>query len=361
MAHVSSSNSDWRRVSKHSLTIDHIDLITPWSTFAVILTSCRLSIRVKRLWRYCTGRTPAAMLNCKHAVSRSHCSCGTLFNRVFSTQIRSIQNRVLSFQGVDCTMCGVLVASNGFISLISKDRLKASWAMKTNEFSKNFLGTFEGCRNGYGQAYFEFYGNRNLIAIFFKICTFLIKRINFKFTCWIVVLYRGFFLSQIYIWSLLTNSRKRGRESRNKKKLEYPRKAFRGTGEDRQETQPTTFRIYDDISSDASKRRKKTRRLATGGMWCLIMRGVHRNTSCLTSDYINVIGPWSTLAIRSTSCRFSILVKGLWCCSTGRTPATMLNCEHAVTCSYCSHCALLNGVFSSPICPIQNRILSFQG
>ena len=179
MAHVSSSNSDWRRVSKHSLTIDHIDLITPWSTFAVILTSCRLSIRVKRLWRYCTGRTPAAMLNCKHAVTRSHCSCGTLFHRVFSTQIRSIQNRVLSFQGVDCTMCGVLVASNGFISLISKDRLKASWAMKTNDFSKNYLGTFEGCRNGYGQAYFEFYGNRNLTAIFFKICTFPITRISF--------------------------------------------------------------------------------------------------------------------------------------------------------------------------------------
>ena len=131
MAHVSSSNSDSRRVSKHSLTIDHIDLITPWSTFAVILTSCRLSIRVKRLWRYCTGRTPAAMLNCKHAVTRSHCSCGTLFHRVFSTQIRSIQNRVLSFQGVDCTMCGVLVASNGFVSLISKDRLKAFWAMIT--------------------------------------------------------------------------------------------------------------------------------------------------------------------------------------------------------------------------------------
>ena len=38
-----------------------------------------------------------------------------------------------------------------------------------------------------------------------------------KFTCWIVVLYRGFFLSQIYIWSLLTNSRKRRRESRKKK------------------------------------------------------------------------------------------------------------------------------------------------
>ena len=136
MAHVSSSNSDSRRVSKQSLTIDHIDLITPWSTFAVILTSCWLSIRVKRLWRYCTGRTPAAMLNCKHAVTRSHCSCGTLFNRVFSTPIRSIQNRVLSFQGVDCTMCGVLVASNGFISLISKDRLKASWAMKTKNFLK---------------------------------------------------------------------------------------------------------------------------------------------------------------------------------------------------------------------------------
>ena len=169
------------------------------------------------------------------------------------------------------------------------------------------------------------------------------------------MLYRGFFLSQIYIWSLLTNSRKRRRESR-KKKTGVPKKSLPGHGRG-----PTTFRIYDDISSDASKRRKKTRRLATGGMWCLIMRGVHRNTSCRTSDYINVIGPWSTLAIRSTSCRFSILVKGLWCCSTGRTPATMLNCEHAVTCSYCSHCALLNGVFSSPICPIQNRILSFQG
>ena len=47
--------------------------------------------------------------------------------------------------------------------------------MKTNDFSKNYLGTFEGCRNGYGQAYFEFYGNRNLTAIFFKICTFHTK------------------------------------------------------------------------------------------------------------------------------------------------------------------------------------------
>jgi len=53
---------------------------------------------------------------------------------------------------------------------------------------------------------------------------------------------------------------------RVQKKLEYPRKAFRGMGEDRQQTQPTTFRIYDDISSDASKRRKKTLWLATGGM-----------------------------------------------------------------------------------------------
>ena len=51
--------------------------------------------------------------------------------------------------------------------------------MKTNDFSKNYLGTFEGCRNGYGQAYFEFYGNQNLTAIFFKICTFPIKRNSF--------------------------------------------------------------------------------------------------------------------------------------------------------------------------------------
>ena len=195
MVRVSSSNSDSRRALKHSLTIDHIDLITPWFTFAVILTSCRLSILVKGLWRYCTGRTPAAILNCKHAVTSFHCSCGTLFHRVFSNPIRSIQNRVLSFQGVNCTMCDTLVASNGFISLISRDRQKVAWAMitKLTTCLKIIWEHFKAVVTGVS-TYFEVYGNRNLTAMLFKICTFPIKSINFQFHLLnFSVIDRGFF------------------------------------------------------------------------------------------------------------------------------------------------------------------------
>ena len=78
------------------------------------------------------------------------------------------------------------------------------------------------------------------------------------------------------------------------------------------------------------------------------------------SHTINLIRPRSTFAIRTASFRLSILVKGLWCCSTGCTPATMLNCKHAVTSSRCSHGALFNGVLPTQIWSIQNRILSFQ-
>ena len=175
---------------------------------------------------------------------------------------------------------------------------------------------------------------------------------------------RGFSLSKIYIWPLLTNARERRKcilgESRKKNGL--PKKSLPGHGRG-----PTTNSTHNPSNLRWYffwRFRKKKRDTMVSYWWhvmSLIMWCVHRNTSCLTSDYINVISPWSTLAIGTTSYRFSILVKGLWCCSTGRTPATILNCKHAVTCSDCSHCTLLNRVFSSPICPIQNRILSFQG
>ena len=70
---------------------------------------------------------------------------------------------------------------------------------------------------------------------------------------------------------------------------------------------------------------------------------------------INLIGPRSTFAISLTSCRISILVKGLCCCSTGCTLATILNCKHVIALSQCSHGTLCNGILARSIRSIQNR------
>ena len=115
LADVSHLNN-YGRVSKRYLTFDHINLITPWSAFAVILTRCRLSILVKRLCRCSTGCTPAAMLNSKHAVTCSYSRCSTLCNGIRSSPICSIQKGTLSFQGLNCSTWPVPEASNGFIS-----------------------------------------------------------------------------------------------------------------------------------------------------------------------------------------------------------------------------------------------------
>ena len=115
LADVSHLNDDGR-VSKRYLTFDHINLIAPWPTFTVILTSCRLSILVKRLRRCSTGRTPATILNSKHAVTYSYSRCGTLCNGIRSSPICSIQKGTLSFQGLNCSTWSVPEASNGFIS-----------------------------------------------------------------------------------------------------------------------------------------------------------------------------------------------------------------------------------------------------
>ena len=105
--------SDWGPTSRQRLTVDDINLISPWSALTIWFTSCRLSIFVKRLRCCSTGRTPAAILNCKHAVTRSHCSHGTLCNGVLSRAVWSIQNRILSFQGLNCSTWFVQVASDG--------------------------------------------------------------------------------------------------------------------------------------------------------------------------------------------------------------------------------------------------------
>ena len=81
----------------------------------------------------------------------------------------------------------------------------------------------------------------------------------------------------------------------------------------------------------------------------------------ITFDHINLIGPRSTLTVSLTSCRFSIFVKGLWCCSTGCTPTTILHCKKDVPLSHCCQSALCNGVISRAIGSIQNSICSFQG
>ena len=79
-----------------------------------------------------------------------------------------------------------------------------------------------------------------------------------------------------------------------------------------------------------------------------------------TFDDINLVGPSATFSIKGASCRFSILVKSLCCCSAGCTPPTSLNCKHVVAFPHCSHGALGDGILSRAIRSIQNRIRSFQ-
>ena len=119
------------------LTFEYINLICPSSAFTVWAASCRLSILVKGLWCCSTGRTPSTSLNCKHAVTCSHCSHGTLCNGVLPRAIWSIQNRILSFQWLDCSVWGVFVASYSFV----RWKLRQTYIIKT-VLKRNYLINF---------------------------------------------------------------------------------------------------------------------------------------------------------------------------------------------------------------------------
>ena len=113
--HVNKSSTDFLELIVLWLTFDDINLISPSSTFTVWPAGWRFSILVKGLRCCSTGCTPAPILNCKHAVTLSHCSHGALCNGVLSSGIRSIQSRVRAFQGWDYSIGCVLIAANSFV------------------------------------------------------------------------------------------------------------------------------------------------------------------------------------------------------------------------------------------------------
>ena len=86
------------------------------STFAISSTVVRLPIFVKCLGSWSAGCTPSAMLNTKHTVTCSYSSYRTLGNSIFSNFVLSVQNRIHSLQGWNCSIEGIFVASNAIIS-----------------------------------------------------------------------------------------------------------------------------------------------------------------------------------------------------------------------------------------------------
>ena len=97
-----------------SLTFNDINLIGPWSTFAIRPAGCRFAVLVKSLVSCSTGCTPSSILNRKHLVSFSLCSRSAFCNGVSSTWVRSTQKGVFSFQCCDGSIRGILEATNSF-------------------------------------------------------------------------------------------------------------------------------------------------------------------------------------------------------------------------------------------------------
>ena len=96
---------------KSYCTFGQVNVIGPWSSFTVTLTSWRFSVLVEGLWRNLASGTPATILNCKHLVSPFHCSHGAFGNGVLSMPVMFVQDLILSFQWWNCTISSILKAS----------------------------------------------------------------------------------------------------------------------------------------------------------------------------------------------------------------------------------------------------------
>ena len=107
------SGSD--RVLCYALTFYVINLIGPWSTLTIWLTSWRFTISVECLGSRSACCTPSTILNCKYMKS-SLLSCLKAFaDGIKSCFVVSIQNRILSLQCRYGSVIMILKTSDRFV------------------------------------------------------------------------------------------------------------------------------------------------------------------------------------------------------------------------------------------------------